>query len=114
MSAYELLDQVRIRGAASLSAADLLRALDAVGYARRDLDALAVELSGELESRGPSTEYRTTVDAVATRTGVALDEVRAWCLVGAAVVPQVSMQGEVLPARCEAIAAGLRDRRLGI
>ncbi|MEO8261487.1 MAG: DUF222 domain-containing protein [Pseudolysinimonas sp.] len=114
MSEHELLDQVRTCGAASLSGADLLRALDELGQQRRDLDAVAVELSGELETRGPSAEYRTTVDAVAARTGVALDEARMWCLVGAATVAQVSIQGEVLPPRCEAIAAGLRDRSLSI
>ena len=114
MSAHELLERVRTRGAASLSAADLLGALDDLGAQRRALDALGVELAGELDSRGPTAEYRTTVDAVAIRSGVPLDEARTWCLLGAAITPQVSLQGELLPPRCEAVAAGLRDGLLGV
>lgn len=114
MSARELLERVRTHGAASLSGRELLMALDELGAERRELDALGVALGGELDARGPLAEYRTTVDAVAIRTGVPVDEARTWCLVGAATVPQVSLQGEVLPPRCEAVAAALRDGVLGV
>lgn len=114
MSAHELLERVRTRGAASLSDAELLSALDALGDERRALDALGVELAGVLDGRGPTAEYRTTTDAVAIRTGVPVDEARTWCLVGAATVSPMSLQGQALPPRCETVAAAVRDGALGV
>jgi hypothetical protein len=104
---HELLERARTHGAASLSGAELLIALDQVGAARRELEGVAVLLAGAIESRGPLADYRTTVDAVAIRAGVPVDEARTWTVVGAATSPGQSLQGEPLPPRCEAVATAL-------
>lgn len=114
MSAHELLERARTHGAESLSGAELLIALEQLGAERRALDALGVALAGAVESRGPLAAYRTTVDAVAARTGIPLDEARTWTVVGAATSPRQSLQGETLPPQCAAVAAALSSGDLGI
>jgi hypothetical protein len=104
------------RDFSSLSHAELLQSLDMLGRGRRLLDAVAVRLAGEVTDRAVLEQghtltqalgAKTAPDVVADRVGVSRGEARTWCSLADAVRPQMSLSGEALPARFEAVSRAL-------
>jgi hypothetical protein len=102
-------------------AAARLDAVGRVGELRRLIDAVGVELAGDLETlreHDPEAARRWGERSPAmvfqAYAGLDASEATAWCRVGAALQPQTNLQGEVLPARHEALAAAMAGGRIRV
>jgi 5-methylcytosine-specific restriction protein A len=102
---------------ADLSDAELVAGLDLLGSAQRLLNAAGVEAAGEVDERCVVEDGRslsrafgakTAPHVVAERVGLSLGEARTWCSLADAVRPQISLTGEILPARFESVGRALQ------
>ncbi|MGN8024840.1 DUF222 domain-containing protein [Microbacterium sp. 22242] len=108
---------------AGLSRARLVVVNDAIGVARRCLDAVHAEVAAGIayESRaelGPESlakqqGFRTPAQLIATTTGASTGEAARLVKVGEATAPRVSLIGEPLPAKFPAVRAALSAGRIG-
>ncbi|MEO5921519.1 MAG: DUF222 domain-containing protein [Pseudolysinimonas sp.] len=102
---------------------ELMDSVRAVGELRRLVDGLGVEIAGRIETLWHDESDKPIVRAIGERSphmvlqayaGLDAAEAFAWCRVGAALRPEVSLLGEVLPARHEMVANALADGRLRV
>lgn len=95
-----------------------LDAVGRVGELRRLIDGVGVDLAGRLEALEPERARelgeRSPAMVLQAYAGLDASEALAWCHVGAALQPQTNLQGEVLPARHEALAAAIADGRIRV
>lgn len=103
---------------AHLTDAELLGAIERAGDLRRLADAAGATLTAELDARsGVGNEAslarrmgaRSSAALVVERARVDASTAAAWLAVGEAVSPRVSILGEVLPNKHEAVASALRE-----
>jgi hypothetical protein len=86
--------------------------LASLGQLRRTIDSIGVELAAELERRSAvadtsvarSLGERSPAVAIARLTGIDPSEAQDWIAAGAATTPRLSLSGELLPPRYEALA----------
>ena len=99
---------------------DVVRAL---GEIRRLSDGVGVEFAGRIQELWHHESDKPIIRALGERSpqmvlqayaGLDAAEAFAWCGVGAALRPEVSLLGEVLPARHEVVRAALADGRLRV
>ena len=104
------------RGFADLADTELLGGLDLLGQARRLVDAIGVEAVHEVGERtvlptGQSLARvfgaKSAVDVMVERVGISPAEAGTWSRVADAVMPDLSLTGEVLPPRFPAVAEGV-------
>jgi hypothetical protein len=114
------LGEVREGGLRLLSDEVFTSLLSLLGEVRRVVDAIGAEFAAELERRSAVAETslsrklgeRTPAVALARLTGIDPQEAQDWCTAGAAASPGVSLTGELLPPRHEAVARSLTEARL--
>jgi hypothetical protein len=101
----------------------LVDAVGRVGELRRLIDGLGVDLAGQIEALSAGDRShplarglgeRSASVLVQAEAGIDAAEAFAWCRVGAALQPEVTLHGEVLPSRHDALAAGLADGRIRV
>lgn len=114
MSVTQIVEQAHelaaILDAPSHDVQKLADAMGRVGALRRLVDGVGVDLAGQFEAlaqRDPegvrALGERSPVMVVRSYVGLDITEAFAWCRVGEAIQPQSNLQGEVLPARHEAL-----------
>lgn len=101
----------------------LLDAVGTVGELHRLVEGLGVELAGKVVAASdPSLEQpltrtaaeRSPASVLQAYAGLDAAAAHAWCRVGDALRPEVSLLGEVLPARHGAVADGLTEGRIRV
>jgi hypothetical protein len=101
----------------------LVDALGAIGELHRLTEALGVTLAGEVvEASDPALERpltrvlgeRSPEAVLQAYAGLDAAQAYSWCRVGAALRPRTSLLGEPLPARHEAVTAGLGAGRIRV
>lgn len=109
--------------AAPMTDLDRVDAMDRIGELRREIDGLGAHLAGRLATatvthgEAPlvrAQAYRSTADLIEAHVGLDPREAQAWCRVGGALQPRVSLVGEVLPDGHPAVSGGVRSARLSI
>jgi hypothetical protein len=94
--------------------------LGSLGGVRRVIDAIGAEFAAELERRSVDQEAslsrrlgeRTPAIALARLTGIDPLEAQDWCAAGVGTVARLSVTGELLPPRHEAVARALTKATL--
>jgi len=122
--AERLVDAVReltvLAGAGFGSDAQARRGLERLGRARRLLDAVAVQVSGEIDRLCEESNLavrwgeRSAAGVVAAVAGVDDAEARAWCTVGAAIRPRMTLTGQVLEPQHPGLAAAVPAAELPV
>ncbi len=109
----------------SLAPSAVLTALDVLGDLARTVDSLGSVLSAHvahrvqtdaafrIEALGRETGGRPASELLRDRTMLDPDVLRDWQTVGDGIAPRVSLQGEVLPARHEAVSAAVLSGGIG-
>lgn len=107
-----------------LSRAQLVAANDAIGLARRRLEALHAELVAEIahESRpelGPDSlakqqGFRNPAQMIAATTGSSVGDAARLVKVGEATAPRTGLLGDTLPPKYPAVQAALASGGLGV
>jgi hypothetical protein len=101
----------------------LVDVMRTIGEIRRINDGLGVELAGRIEQLWNHESDRPVIRALGERSpqmvlqayvGLDAAEAFAWVRVGAALRPEVSLLGEVLPARHEILASALADGQVRV
>lgn len=104
------------RGGLQLESDDSITSLfSQLAQVRRMVDAVGAELAAEMERRSTESETslarklgeRSPAVAVARLTGIDPAEAQDWCSAGAATTTRVSITGELLPHKYEAVAIDL-------
>ena len=114
------LGEVREGGLRPLSDEVFTSLLSLLGEVRRMVDAIGAEFAAELERRSAVAETslsrklgeRAPALALARLTGIDPQEAQDWCSAGVAASPGVSLTGELLPPRHEAVARSLTEATL--
>ncbi|MFT4259529.1 DUF222 domain-containing protein [Microbacterium sp.] len=111
-------------GADALARARLIEANDALGEARRLLDALHAEVAAGIahESRrelGPESAakqqgYRTAAQLIATTSGMSAGDATRLVRVGEATAPRTDLLGAPLPAKYAAVGAAVASGALSV
>lgn len=129
-SAHALVDAlgVTVSSVDALDAAPpsaVLSAIDSLGDLARIIDSLGAVLSAHvthrvqtdaafrLEALGRETGGRPASDLFRDRTMLDPDVLRDWQTIGDGIAPRVSLQGEPLPCRHEAVSAAVLAGELG-
>lgn len=104
------------REVAQLSDDELVDVARLAGEAARSLGVIAAEVAAETGERMLHLRLaeRRPADAMAAIAGVALDEARAWCTVGEAIRPRVTLSGEVLQPQHPALAEAVKGGSVGM
>ena len=109
---------------AELSRAQLVAVNDAIGAAKRSLDAVHAEVAAGIahesrrelgsESLAKQQGYRTPAQLIAGTTGASTGEAARLVKVGEVTAPRTNLIGEALPARFPRVQAALSVGRLGV
>jgi hypothetical protein len=121
--AEKALELAALADAGTMSDAELLDAVGRVGQLRRLTDGLGAMLAGEVDRRSAmgneaslnrAMGERSPALLVALHAGLDAGEAAEWCRVGAAMIPEVSLMGEVLPVRRPVVAAAVAGGRVSV
>jgi len=101
----------------------LVDAASIVGEIRRLADGAGIELAGQIDELSRAGQEvrlaarlgeRSPAMVLQAYAGLDAAESFAWCRIGAALRPEVTLLGEVLPSRHEPLAAALADGRMHV
>jgi 5-methylcytosine-specific restriction protein A len=126
MSAEQIAEQATELAAILAAGPEGSQLVDAVrrtGQLRRLIDAIGVELAGQIELLSSSDREKPLARQFSEKSacllvqayaGLDFSEASAWCRVGAALQPRMTLQGEVLPQQHEALATALAEGRMRV